>query len=246
MAVLPTPGSPIRTGLFFVRRDSTWMTRRISSSRPMTGSSLPERASAVRSRPYLSSDWNISSGFSEVMRAEPRMSRSADSSASFVVPSSLAKATSTWSTERYSSPMSWRSSSAASKPARVSAERPGCVPPTVRGSWATFSLSAALIAMGSSPAATTSGRAMPSAWLSRANSRCAGVTYGLPAAAAWVVAAWKASRVFTVQRCGSRAISETSVSHRARGQESWTPARDRAGTGGGCVRAWLAPRPRAS
>ena len=43
MAVLPTPGSPISTGLFLVRRDSTWMTRRISSSRPMTGSSLPWR-----------------------------------------------------------------------------------------------------------------------------------------------------------------------------------------------------------
>ncbi len=54
MAVLPTPGSPIRTGLFLVRRDRTWMTRRISSSRPMTGSSLPARASAVRSRPYFS------------------------------------------------------------------------------------------------------------------------------------------------------------------------------------------------
>jgi len=51
MAVLPTRGSPIRTGLFFVRRERTWMTRRISSSRPMTGSSLPARASAVRSRP---------------------------------------------------------------------------------------------------------------------------------------------------------------------------------------------------
>ena len=31
------------TGLFFVRRDSTWMIRRISSSRPMTGSILPAR-----------------------------------------------------------------------------------------------------------------------------------------------------------------------------------------------------------
>ena len=51
MAVLPTPGSPMRTGLFFVRRDSTWMTRRTSSSRPMTGSIFPWRASAVRSRP---------------------------------------------------------------------------------------------------------------------------------------------------------------------------------------------------
>ena len=43
-AVLPTPGSPISTGLFLVRRDSTWTTRRISASRPMTGSSLPSAA----------------------------------------------------------------------------------------------------------------------------------------------------------------------------------------------------------
>ncbi len=42
-AVLPTPGSPISTGLFLVRRLSTWMTRRISASRPMTGSSRPSR-----------------------------------------------------------------------------------------------------------------------------------------------------------------------------------------------------------
>ncbi len=57
MAVLPTPGSPISTGLFFVRRESTWITRRISSSRPMTGSSLPSRAASVRSRPYLARAW---------------------------------------------------------------------------------------------------------------------------------------------------------------------------------------------
>ena len=30
IAVLPTPGSPMSTGLFFVRRESTWMVRRIS------------------------------------------------------------------------------------------------------------------------------------------------------------------------------------------------------------------------
>src|SRR5205085_1024232 len=42
-AVLPTPGSPMSTGLFLVRRVSTWLTRRISASRPMTGSSLPLR-----------------------------------------------------------------------------------------------------------------------------------------------------------------------------------------------------------
>ncbi len=55
IAVLPTPGSPISTGLFFVRRESTWTTRRISSSRPITGSSFPLRADSVRSRPYFSS-----------------------------------------------------------------------------------------------------------------------------------------------------------------------------------------------
>ena len=53
MAVLPTPGSPISTGLFLVRRDSTWITRRTSWSRPMTGSSLPRSAASVRSRPNL-------------------------------------------------------------------------------------------------------------------------------------------------------------------------------------------------
>ena len=57
IAVLPTPGSPIRTGLFFVRRESTWITRRISSSRPITGSSLPLSAASVRSRPNLESAW---------------------------------------------------------------------------------------------------------------------------------------------------------------------------------------------
>ena len=39
------------------------MTRRISSSRPTTGSSLPARASAVRSRPYFSSAAYVLSGF---------------------------------------------------------------------------------------------------------------------------------------------------------------------------------------
>src|ERR1039458_6922196 len=55
IAVLPTPGSPIRTGLFLVLRLRTWMTRRISSSRPMTGSSFPSSAVSVRSLPKRSS-----------------------------------------------------------------------------------------------------------------------------------------------------------------------------------------------
>ena len=43
MAVLPTPGSPIKHGLFLVRRERTCTTRRISESRPITGSILPLR-----------------------------------------------------------------------------------------------------------------------------------------------------------------------------------------------------------
>jgi len=54
IAVLPTPASPIRTGLFFVRRERTWITRSISSSLPMTGSSLFSCAKAVRSRENFS------------------------------------------------------------------------------------------------------------------------------------------------------------------------------------------------
>ncbi|MNV70825.1 hypothetical protein D3C71_1638090 [compost metagenome] len=55
IAVFPTPGSPINTGLFFVLRDRMRITRRISPSRPITGSILPARTSATRSRPYFSS-----------------------------------------------------------------------------------------------------------------------------------------------------------------------------------------------
>ena len=82
IAVLPTPGSPISTGLFFVRRESTWITRRISSSRPMTGSSFPASAAAVRSRPNFSSAWYVSSGSCDVTRRPPRTSLICASSSS--------------------------------------------------------------------------------------------------------------------------------------------------------------------
>ena len=53
IAVLPVPGSPIKIGLFLVRRERICNTRRISSSRPITGSSLPSRASVTKSRAYF-------------------------------------------------------------------------------------------------------------------------------------------------------------------------------------------------
>ena len=46
-AVLPTPASPIKTGLFLVRRFKISTTRLISLSRPMTGSIFPWRARSV-------------------------------------------------------------------------------------------------------------------------------------------------------------------------------------------------------
>mmetsp|Transcript_21633 Transcript_21633/g.40431 ORF Transcript_21633/g.40431 Transcript_21633/m.40431 type:complete len:279 (-) Transcript_21633:41-877(-) len=52
-AVLPTPGSPISTGLFFVLLLTTWTVLRISCSLPITGSNLPFFACSVRSTPYF-------------------------------------------------------------------------------------------------------------------------------------------------------------------------------------------------
>ena len=53
MAVLPTPASPMRMGLFFLRRDRMCSTRRISSSRPIMGSRLPFSARSLRLIAYF-------------------------------------------------------------------------------------------------------------------------------------------------------------------------------------------------
>ena len=53
-AVLPTPGSPTRQGLFFWRRHKISIIRSSSLSRQNTGSSSPSAARRVRSRQYLS------------------------------------------------------------------------------------------------------------------------------------------------------------------------------------------------
>ena len=50
-AVFPTPGSPIKQGLFFVLLDKIWITLSISLFLPITGSSLPSLACFVRSEP---------------------------------------------------------------------------------------------------------------------------------------------------------------------------------------------------
>ena len=89
MAVLPTPGSPINTGLFLERRCNICITRRISSSRPMTGSSLPLRASSVRSTQYFfsASRWPSASGLAT--DSPPRTALTASSIAFLLPPASL-------------------------------------------------------------------------------------------------------------------------------------------------------------
>ena len=83
MADLPTPASPISTGLFFLRRPRIWMTRSISASRPTIRSSSPSAAARVRSVPNLD---NSSSFFCfpsvMVIRMTPDVSRSEGDSAS--------------------------------------------------------------------------------------------------------------------------------------------------------------------
>ena len=116
IAVLPTPGSPMSTGLFLVRRDRTWTTRRISASRPTTGSRAPDRARSVRSWPYFSRAWKVPSGSADVIRPDPRTFANASWSASGVAPwrvstspvrpPAAASPTSRCSVETYSSPMS--------------------------------------------------------------------------------------------------------------------------------------------
>ena len=63
IAVLPTPGSPINTGLFLRFLLNIRIVLRISSSRPMTGSMFPFRTSSTKSRPYFCNTSYCTSGF---------------------------------------------------------------------------------------------------------------------------------------------------------------------------------------
>mmetsp|Transcript_6100 Transcript_6100/g.13553 ORF Transcript_6100/g.13553 Transcript_6100/m.13553 type:complete len:207 (-) Transcript_6100:495-1115(-) len=74
MAVFPVPGSPTKHGLFLVRRQSICMMRRISSSRPITGSSLPSSAALTRSIPYFSNASYDSSADADVTFRPPLIS----------------------------------------------------------------------------------------------------------------------------------------------------------------------------
>ena len=209
-AVLPTPGSPISTGLFLVRRASTWTTRRISVSRPITGSSLPSWAWAVRSTPYWSRAEVVPSASGLVTRLLPRSSLNLRISASWVTLRSsrilrasdctAASAISRCSVATYASPIcSARFSASASTRAN---EPDSCgwltEDPLAAGSLAIAPWAAASTTVGSAPTACSSGATVLPGTISKACSRCEGSALGLPAVRALRRAAETASRLLVV------------------------------------------------
>ena len=71
IAVLPTPGSPTKIGLFLLRRTNTCNTRVNSALRPITGSSSPFSALVVRFVQYASSGFCATPGASSLPRSGP-------------------------------------------------------------------------------------------------------------------------------------------------------------------------------
>ena len=197
MAVLPTPGSPISTGLFLVRRARIWIARRISSSRPITGSSLPERARSVRSLVYFSSAWRFSSPFALSIFAPPRTVVMAFSSSSFLAPAAFsaspsAPRSSRLATKNSSLEMNWSPRVWAALSVRLSRRLrsadtvmlPSGVPTFGRRSSAVVSLLRKRSAL--MPACCSRGF-MPPSWSSRARARCTGsmALWSRPTARLW-------------------------------------------------------------
>ena len=209
-AVLPTPGSPISTGLFFVRRASTCTTRRISPSRPITGSSRPSRARAVRSTEYLSTADSPPSASAEVTRLEPRESLNAFARVSVRTPrSTRIFRASLVTAESASSRCSVATKESPNPSARVSAsastrasapDMPGWLTeePWALGSCVMAPCAAACTTAGSTPAPASSGATVLSGERKRACSRCTGSVEGLPAVSAVRIAAETASRDLAV------------------------------------------------
>ncbi len=210
IAVLPTPGSPIRTGLFLVRRDSTWITRRTSSSRPITGSSFPRSASAVRSRPNFSSACIVSSGLGEVTRCGPRTSEiplasELPSGSRSESPEDLsASASRMCSLEMYSSPRAAISFSARCRVRTRACEGriSGSASPPSSGRSSIAAMVRSRICPRLASTFCSTGTTRPSSWSSSASSRCAGVTSGLRRSAASRWAPATASWDLIVNRSG--------------------------------------------
>ncbi len=213
IAVLPTPGSPIRTGLFLVRRESTWMTRRISASRPMTGSTLPSRARAVRSTLYFSSAWYCCSGSGLVTRrSPPRICGYAATRACSVAPAlfsawdtappTCARPASRCSVETYSSPSGRAICSAALIALANSREMFGSATeaPRAAGRFSTARTAARRRSAGLAPTARSSPVAVDPPVSSNASSMCHASTVAWPRWVAVATAEVITSRLLVVRR----------------------------------------------
>ncbi len=213
-AVLPTPGSPMSTGLFLVRLERICTTRRISWSRPITGSSLPSFAAAVRSVEYFSSALYDPSASGPVTFAPPRTPGTALRSASAVTPFfsrisadwfglAAAIAMSRCSVETYSSPMDCISFSACTMTALSCLLACGwdVVDPLAAGSATRALRTAAPIAWALPPAAWISPRITPFSCRSSASMRCSVSTCAFPAAEALCTASEIADCAIVVNFC---------------------------------------------
>src|SRR5512141_456880 len=208
IAVFPTPGSPMRTGLFFVRRERTWIARRISSSRPITGSSFSRRAASVRSRQYFSRAWYFASGFSSVIRGVPRMAVRAERSASRVTPcfrrrsatfpGSDAKARRKCSAERNSSLNASASERARRNRGSRRGDSPRVTAPDTFGSDASNFSTSDSSRWGETPVRARSSPATPPSWRRNAQRRCSASTSAWPRSDAIRTASCSASWDFTV------------------------------------------------
>ena len=213
IAVLPTPGSPINTGLFLVRRCSTWIVRRISSSRPITGSSLPMRARSVKSNVYFlsASRWLSASWLSTA--PSPRTSSILASSAALispfclsnlpVVPLSSAKASKKSSLAMYASLRFCASLSVIFSRlfrSREIATSPDIWPETSAdfGKWLIAVFKAVLSGFSWTPARANSDAVLPSSWFSKASNKCGGSIAVLSAPSAILCASLMACWNFVV------------------------------------------------
>ena len=184
MAVLPTPASPISTGLFLVRRVSVCITCRISCSRPTTGSSLPTRASSVRSTLYFSSERYFCSAFWSSTRCEPRSFCMAWYIISWLTPRSWnSRAESpvfsrAAATSRCSTLMNWSFSRCASSSATCSIRckrgvmKICCVPDTTFGAESSVWCSRLFTTSASTPSSRKMRSGSPSSSATSASSTC--------------------------------------------------------------------------
>ena len=210
MAVLPTPGSPMSTGLFFVRRESTCSVRRISSSRPTMGSIFPSRASSVMLRVNFSRDSYWFSASSPVTFWPLRRILSASSSRAWFRPwsrmscwglsetRSMARKSTSLAT--WESPSSRATPSALAKTSWSWRETRAWAEPLTLGSWSSRRAASRVICCTETPTCLSRLFTTPFSCVSRTISRWWGRISGLPCLPASFWASPMASRALTVKR----------------------------------------------